>query len=145
MGVFLLYLGQFEYLYFTEYKDLVSLYFAEGISECVPYAISKAKEIGEETGTYPKIIAHRGAQWPRLLYYAETDGEEYLTNIRYKENGIEPYSFTSDGITFVNDIDLENIDPSAIYIFYFDSVDLFKKDFETTNFIDWYVGVPKVD
>lgn len=143
VSVFLLYFGQFEYLYFTEYKDLVSLYFAEGISECVPYAIEKAEEIYEETGTYPKIIAHRGAQWPRLLYYAETDGKEYLTNIQYKENGIEPYSFTSGGITFVNEIDMENIDTNAIYIFYYNTLDDFKDNFEVVNYIDWYVGVPK--
>lgn len=143
VGVFLLYFGQFEYLYFTEYKDLVSLYFAEGISECVPYAMEKAEEIHDATGSYPKIIAHRGAQWPRLLYYAETDGQEYLTNIQYKENGIEPYSFTSDGITFVNEIDMENIDPDAIYIFYYDTLEFFEQNYEVENFIDWYVGVPK--
>lgn len=142
VGVFLLYFGQFEYLYFTEYKDLVSLYFAEGISESVPYAMEKAEEIHDATGTYPKIIAHRGAQWPRLLYYAETDGQEYLTNIQYKENGIEPYSFTSDGITFVNEIDMENIDPDAIYIFYYDTLEFFEQNYEVENFIDWYVGVP---
>ncbi len=143
VGVFLLYLGQFVHLYFTEYRELISLWFAEGISESVPCAIEKAEEIEAQTGTCPKIIAHRGAQWPRLLYYAETDGQEYLTNIEYKENGIEPYSFTSDGITFVNGIDMGNIDKEAVYIFYYDSLESFQEDFETINFIDWYVGVPK--
>ena len=64
-------------------------------------------------------------------------------NIQYKENGIEPYSFTSDGITFVNDLDMENIDNNAIYIFYYNIVDTFQENFEVTQFIDWYVGVPK--
>lgn len=142
-GAFLLYFGQFEYLYFTEYKELVSLYFAEGVSESIPYAVDKAKEIGELTGTYPRVIVHRGTQWPRVLYYTETDGAEYLAHIQYKENGIEPYSYTSNGITIVNEIDLDNIDKDAIYVFYFDTLDVFRDDFEITEYIDWRVGVPK--
>lgn len=57
--------------------------------------------------------------------------------------GIEPYNYTSDGITIVNEIDPENIDKEAIYVFCFDTSDVFEDDFEVTHYIDWCVGVPK--
>lgn len=140
---FIIYFAQFEYLYFTEYRELISLYFAEGISECVPHAFEAAKEHAAQTGEDTTVVAHRGAQWPRLLYYTDTLGEEYLENIVYKENGIEPYSFTSDGITFINDLDLSKISTDNAYIFYYDSLPLFEEDFVTTQYNDWYVGIPK--
>ncbi|MBQ7954147.1 MAG: glycosyltransferase family 39 protein [Lachnospiraceae bacterium] len=141
--VFLLYFGQFEYLYFTEYKDLISLWFAEGISESVPHAFEAAKERAKETGESQTIVTHRGAQWPRLLYYTDTLGEEYLENVVYKENGIEPYSFTSDGVTFVNGFEEDEISTDNIYVFYYNTLHLFEEDFEVTQYIDWYVGIPK--
>jgi len=147
---FLLLFGQFEFLYFTEYRTLVSSYFAEGLSECIPHAFSAAKEYSLQTGENVTIAARRGVQWPRLLYYTDTYGEEYLENIVYKEDNIEPYSFTSDGITFINDLDLIGVSiydfeptPNTIYIFYWDNIYLFENEFVTTQYNDWYVAIPK--
>lgn len=142
-GIYMIFLVCFQYAYYTDYMDLVNAYFARGVRECVTYAMASDTALGDEYGFYPSIVAERGAQWPRLLLFSGITAPEYLENVTYKENNVEPASFQVDGITFINGIDYDNIDPTAIYIIYYTDVPDFQANYQITQFYDWYVAVPK--
>lgn len=133
VGIYLVALIGFQKSYYTDYKELVNAYFGQGIQESVEYAMEQNRD----------IIAERGVQWPRLLLFSKTLPSEYLAEAVYKENGIEPFSFRKDNITFYNGIDYENIRKDCVYIIYFTDVPVFEEAFQLTRFYDWYVAVPK--
>lgn len=143
-AAYLICLTGFQHAYYTDYKDLVSAYFAQGMQECVSYAMEMSTALGAPpNSSCPDIVVERGAQWPRLLLFSETTGPEYLEHVTYKENQVEPATFQKNGITFCNGIDYEHLRKDAIYIFYFPDVALFEEDFTLQQFYDWYVAVPK--
>jgi hypothetical protein len=107
----------FEHAYYTDYKDTVNAYFAQGVKECVEYAMNVSADMAQENGESPDIVAERGAQWSRLLLFS--------------------------GITFVNGIDYDSISPDSIYIIYYTDVPVFEADYDLTQFYDWYVAVPR--
>lgn len=118
----------------------MSAYFAEGVEDCVHYALEQcsAREIDS-------IIVEKGAQWPRLLLYTETLPSQYLSSVIYNV-APAPASFeTEDGIRIHIGIDYENIRSESIYIIYYIDVPDFENDFTLTPFHDWYVAVPKQD
>lgn len=137
---FCVYFGQFWFHYTTDYKELASLYYAEGLVQ----ALDDACEVAEEKrGEDFSIVFDRGAQWTRVLYATEVDGAEYLDSVVYKENGIEPFSYTNKGISFYNGIDYEQIDENNIYIFYGYDLELFSKNFQVVQYNDWYLAYNK--
>lgn len=138
--VYLICLGFFQKDYYTDYREVVSAYFAEGVEDCVHYALEQcsAREIDS-------IIVEKGAQWPRLLLYTETLPSQYLSSVIYNV-APAPASFeTEDGIRIHIGIDYENIRSESIYIIYYIDVPDFENDFTLTPFHDWYVAVPKQD
>jgi hypothetical protein len=141
----MLYLVFFQKAYYTDYMELVNAYFAQGVRECVEYAMDASASIaGSETGiSAPSIVVERGAQWPRLLLFSHITAPEYLANVTYKENMVEPASFKIGDTTFINGIDYDNIDASAIYIIYYPDVADFQDSYDIIGFYDWYVAVPK--
>jgi hypothetical protein len=143
--VYMLYLVFFQKAYYTDYMELVNAYFAQGVRECVEYAMDASASIaGSETGiSAPSIVVERGAQWPRLLLFSHITAPEYLANVTYKENMVEPASFKIGDTTFINGIDYDNIDASAIYIIYYPDVADFQDSYDIIGFYDWYVAVPK--
>ncbi|MCH5343484.1 MAG: glycosyltransferase family 39 protein [Acetatifactor sp.] len=140
---YLVFLVGFEYTYYTDYMVTVNAYFAQGVRECVDYAMEQSLERTDENGSHPYIVAERGAQWPRLLLFSGITGPEYLAHVTYKENQVEPATFQVDGITFQNGINYEHLDPNAIYIIYFTDAPVFEDNFNLAQFYDWYVAVPK--
>lgn len=133
----------FQHAYYTNYMDTVNTYFAKGLRECVERAMEESTEGTTEDGRRPDILFERSAQWPRLLLFSGITGSEYLEYVSYKENHVEPASFQTDGITFVNGIDYANLRKDAIYIIYFPNAALFEGDFTLQKFYDWYVAIPK--
>jgi hypothetical protein len=145
--VYIIYLICFQQAYYTDYMNLVNSYFARGVQECVDYALNTAETYVSTADSQitPTIIVERGAQWPRLLLFSGITAPEYLADVSYKENMVEPASFKVNGVTFINGIDYENIDYSAIYIIYYTDVEAFGADYDITGFYDWYVAVPKLN
>ncbi len=134
--VYLACLIGFQKDYYGEYKQLVNAYFAEGLEECVDYALTVCEETGLDT-----ITVEKGAQWPRLLLYTQTLPSEYLESVVY-DVAPAPASFKSDDILIRTRIDYENISKESVYIIYFIDVDTFENDFDLQNFGDWFVAVP---
>lgn len=143
-AVYLLCLAGFQHSYYTDYKKLLNAYFAQGVQECVLFAMESSAAQGALDGSCPDIIVERAAQWPRLLLFSETTGPEYLEYVTFKTDhtGVEPATFQKNGITFINGIDYDNLRKDAVYIFYFPDLALFEEDFTTRQFYDWYVAVP---
>lgn len=141
--VYIICLTSFQQEYYTDYRELVNAYFAQGVQECVTYAMEESSAIGAHLTAPPDIIVERGAQWPRLLLFSEVTGPEYLEHVTYKENHIEPATFQKNGITFYNGIDYDNLRENAIYIIYFVDVPLFEENYTLQQFYDWYVAIPK--
>lgn len=138
IAIYLLCLTLFQKDYYTDYRAVVSAYFAEGVDDCVDYALEQcsAKDIDS-------LIAETGAQWPRLLLYTETLPSQYLSSVIYTVEPV-PASFEiSSGICIHVGIDYDNIDYNSIYIIYYIDVPTFENDFTLTQFHDWYVAVPK--
>ncbi|MBQ7920138.1 MAG: glycosyltransferase family 39 protein [Lachnospiraceae bacterium] len=134
--VYSLNLIAFQKDYYTDYSETLNAYFAEGVKESLEYVM----EVNEEE---KDVIIDRGAQWPRMLLFTKTRAKDYLADVVYKENGVEPYRFVSKGVTYFNGIDVENIDKSAYYVLYYNIKEYFEQDFELIAFADWYVAVPK--
>lgn len=135
-AVYLLCLLLFQIDYYTDYRQLVSAYFAEGLEECVDFAWEQCQEKGITT-----ITAEKGAQWPRLLLYTETLPSEYLATVVY-DVAPAPASYETKGIHINTRINYDNINQESIYILYYTDVPVFEKDFALTQFHDWYVAVP---
>lgn len=127
----------FQIDYYTDYKQLVSAYFAQGVKECVNYALEQCDETGLKT-----ITVEKGAQWPRLLLYTETLPSQYLSSVVY-DVAPAPAAFTTgDGIRIQTRINYDALSPESIYIIYYTDVPVFEKDYTLSQFYDWYVAVP---
>lgn len=137
-AVYLICLLLFQRDYYGSYSQVVNAYFAQGIEECVDFALAKCEEYNLST-----ITVEKGAQWPRLLLHTETSPSSYLASVEYDVAPAPGAFVTDDGIRVNTRINYENINQSSIYIIYFIDVELFSKDFELTQFYDWYVAVPK--
>lgn len=136
--VYLLCLTLFQKDYYTDYRELVSAWFAEGVDECVDFALEECSSRHIDT-----IYAEMGTQWPRLLLYTETLPSQYLSTVIY-DNAPNPASFEIDGgIRIHMGIDTGSIDHESVYIIYFIDVQAFEDAFTLTRFHDWYVAVPK--
>lgn len=137
-AAFLICLAFFQRDYYTDYRKVVNAYFAEGVEDCVHYAMEQCS-----AGHIDSIITEKGAQWPRLLLYTETLPSQYLSSVIYNI-APAPASFeTGDGISIHVGIDYDNISSESIYIIYYVDVPDFENDFTLTRFHDWYVAVPK--
>ena len=137
-AVYLVCLVLFRRDYYTSYKEVVNAYFAEGLEECVDYALEQCEELGLST-----ITAEKGAQWPRLLLYTETLSSQYLSSVEYDVAPAPAAFTTSDQIRVNTRINYDDINQQSIYIIYFTDVPTFEADFNLTQFHDWYVAVPK--
>lgn len=136
--LYLVCLALFQRDYYTDYRTLVSAYFAEGVDDCVDFALEQCA-----ASHIDSLIAEKGAQWPRLLLYTETLPSQYLTSVIY-DSAPTPASFeTGDGIRVHVGIDYDSIDRKSIYILYYTDAADFENDFTLTRFHDWYVAVPK--
>lgn len=135
-AIYLICLLLFQIDYYTDYRRLVSAYFAEGLEDCVDFALDLCREKSITT-----ITVEKGAQWPRLLFYTETLPSEYLASVVY-DVAPAPASFETNGIHINTRINYNNISQESIYIIYFTDVPVFEKDFVLTQFHDWYVAVP---
>lgn len=135
-AIYLICLLMFQIDYYTDYRQLVSAYFAEGLEDCVDFALDQCREKSITT-----ITVEKGAQWPRLLFYTETLPSEYLASVVY-DVAPAPASFETNGIHINTRINYDNISQESIYIIYFTDVPVFEKDFVLTQFHDWYVAVP---
>lgn len=127
----------FQRDYYTDYRQLVGAYFAEGLEECVAYAWDKCSE-----KNISNIVAEKGAQWPRLLLYTETLPSDFLDSVIY-DVPPAPESFETKGIHIQTRIHYDNINQESIYIIYFTDIPVFEKDFDLVGFHDWYVAVPR--
>lgn len=136
--LYLLCLALFQRDYYTDYRALVGAWFAEGVEDCVDYALEQCAANNIDT-----LITEKGAQWPRLLLYTETLPSQYLSSVVY-DVAPNPASFEiSSGIRIHVGIDHDNISSESVYIIYFIDVPDFEDDFTLTRFHDWYVAVPK--
>ncbi len=139
VAVYLFCLILFQRDYYTDYKELVGAYFAEGLEDCLQYAQAQCETLGIDT-----ITVEKGAQWPRLLMYTETLPSRYLASVTYDEYPAPARFDTNEGIHINTRINYEEITQESIYIFYEFDVPTFEKDFELTCYGGhWYVGVPK--
>ena len=155
-GIYLLCLVFFQHSYYTDYRELVSDYFGQGVEEAVDFAVEQSEKSALQTVSVPgrvkagtsqkrvlrDIVVEKGAQWPRVLLFSETEAPEYLENVEYAARPA-PARFSADGITFHFGVDLKNIRKDSIYIIYYNAVQSFRKNFNLTRFYDWYVAVPK--
>ena len=131
-------LAGFQRDYYTEYQKTVNAYFGQGIEECVEYAM----EVCQNTGCR-EITVEKGAQWPRLLLFTKTLPSQYLGTVEY-DVAPAPASFeTGQGIRIRTRIDYADLSEESLYIIYSYDVDTFSKDYNLTQFYDWYVAVPK--
>lgn len=138
--IYLLCLALFQKDYYTDYRALVGAWFAEGVDECVEYALEQCD--ANNIGT---LTAEKGAQWPRLLLYTETLPSQYLSSVIY-DAAPNPASFElSNGIRIQVGIDHDDINSESIYIIYFIDAPEFENEFILTRFHDWYVAVPKTE
>lgn len=136
--IYLFCLILFQKDYYTDYSTIVSVYFGEGVGNCVNYAMEQCSLNHIDT-----LITEKAAQWPRLLLYTETLPSQYLSTVTY-DVPPTPASFTTDsGVRVHVGIDYDNIDCESIYIIYYIDVPVFENDFNLTKFHDWYVAVPK--
>lgn len=155
-GIYLICLLFFQRSYYTDYKELVSDYFGQGVEEAVDFAMEQSEKSTLQAvsaqgrvkaGASRKrilrdIVVEKGAQWPRVLLFSETEAPEYLENVEYASRPA-PAKFSKDGITFHIGVDQKNIRKDRIYIIYYNAVQSFRKNFNLTRFYDWYVAVPK--
>ena len=138
--LYLLCLALFQRDYYTDYRTLVGAWFAEGVEDCMEYALEQCSSNDIDT-----LITEKGAQWPRLLLYTETLPSQYLSSVIY-DVAPNPASFElSNGIRIQVGIDHDNINSECIYIIYFIDAPEFENDFILTRFHDWYVAVPKTE
>lgn len=137
VGIYLACLIGFQKDYYTDYKEVVNAYFAEGLEECVDFAVYACEKNGWNT-----ITAEKGTQWPRLILYTETLPSEYLESVVY-DKAPAPASFVADDILIRTRIDYDAISTDSVYIIYFTDEQIFSKNFEMTRFGDWFVAVPK--
>lgn len=135
--VFLCCLVLFERDYFTEYATLTKAYYAEGVEDCVEYALAQCEETGLTT-----ITAEKATQWPRLLLYTQTLPSQYFATVTYDVAPAPAAFTTTDGIRINTRLDYENISTDSIYILYYTGAESFSGDFTLTQFEDWYVAVP---
>ena len=122
----------FQKDYYGDYRELLSSYYVEGMEDAVQFAMQQGDE----------IVVERGAQWPRILFFSRTLPSEYLEKVQIRIN-TEPSQFSDGENTFYITIDYENIDKEKVYIIYYPDREIFEKDFELTQFREWYVAVPK--
>lgn len=130
--VFSICLILFQKDYYGDYERLLSDWYMEGVEEAVEFAM----ESGDE------IVADRGIQWPRVLWFSRTLPSEYLESVVIR-HGTEPAQFSDGENTFYITIDYEKIDKEKVYIIYYPDKELFEKDYELTQFKNWYVAVPR--
>ena len=88
------------------------------------------------------VSVNEGLKYPHVLLATETGAAEYLDTLVYSEALPAPKQFDCGGVTFYMSIDYENISDDMAYVLYFTDIDLFK-DYDLTQFHDWYVAVPK--
>ncbi len=136
-AAYLLCLFLFQRDYYTDYRRLAGAYYAQGLEECVDYALNQCK-----ASNISVITAEKGAQWPRLLLYTKTLPSEYLASVTY-DVPPAPASFETKGIHVNTRIDYNALNQDSIYIIYYTDLEVFEKDFILTGFFDWYVAVPR--
>lgn len=112
IAIYFVNLMAFQKDYYTDFRKTLNAYYAEGVQEAIEY-VAYANAKGES------VYIDRGAQWPRMLLFTKTLPSEFLEEVVYKENGVEPYSFVSKEVTYYNGIDLEHINKAAYYILYY--------------------------
>lgn len=135
---FLVYFVLFWRDYCTDYKDLVETYWGIGVEDCIYYAMDVC-----ENSDIKKITVEKAAQWPKFLLYTGTTSEEFMQNPVFESYPI-PWSFQkNNGITIQTRIDYESVSDDSVFIIYFTDYDVFKENFDLTQFRDWYVAVPK--
>lgn len=125
----------FEVIYYTDYKELVSAFFQEGSLEAVRAAFSYAKENSMD------VYIDDALKYPNVLLYTETTAEEYLEKIIYSDSLPAPAQFTKDNVTFhmgVPDLPPQN---NCVYIVY-SGVEEKYSSFHLTQFYYWYLAVP---
>lgn len=139
LAVYFICLTLFQRDYYTSYLKVADAYLAAGVKECVYYALDACENTGLHT-----ITVEQGAQWPRLLLFTEILPSDYLATVEYDPNMYPaPASFSYNGIRINTRINYKFINPESIYIIYYTDVPLLEKDYDLTQFYDWYVAVPK--
>lgn len=136
--VYLLCLTLFQRDYYTSYRQLVNAYFAEGVEECVTYALTRCSETGLSS-----VTAEKGTQWPRLLLFTQTLPSDYFASVEYDVYPAPAAFTTHDGVRINTRISYDALSRESVYIIYYTDVPLFENDYELTQFCDWYVAVPK--
>lgn len=124
---------QFQMVYHSSYKEMVSAYFQEGSEKAVKFAMEQARSKNCE------IQVEDALKYPSVLLFAEVDAGEYLSHVEYSECRPKPASFVGKGITFRLGIDWEDIDTSRVYVFYEADKDKFR-EFRLQQFHYWYVA-----
>lgn len=135
--VYLVYLLLFQIDYYTDYRQIASAYFAEGLEECIDFAQEQCAEKNISV-----ISVEKAAQWTRLLLYTETLPSAYLSSVVY-DIPPTPASFDTGGLHINTRINYDALTRESIYIFYFTDKSYFEDDFILTRFYDWYVAVPR--
>jgi len=133
-GMFLLFLKD----YFGEYRNLVNAYFAEGVGECVEYAM----QICEERDI-SMLTVEKGTQWPRILLYSHTTPSQFFTEHLVYDEAPAPWSYRKENLLIQTRIDYSAITKDSVYIIYFTDYDLFSEEFDMVSIADWYVAIPK--
>ena len=136
-AVYLFCLVMFQRDYYTDYRQVAAAYYGDGLQECVDFAFDQCAEQNLTT-----ITVEKGVQWPRLLLFTETLPSEYLATVVY-DDPPAPDSFETHGIHINTWIDYDAINHESIYIIYFVDGPFFENEFTLTQFMDWYVAVPK--
>ena len=128
----------FQKAYYTTYRAIASAYFQEQLDDAVRFAQKTAQEHGLN------VSVNAGLKYPNMLLALETSPTEYLETIVYDPNDMpSPAQFNSDGVTFYIGTDLNNLKKDTIYILYYTETTYFEKDYVLTQYLDWYVAVPK--
>ena len=131
VGIYTVCLVLFQKDYYGDYRKLVSSYYHAGVKGAVEYAMEQGDE----------IMVERGAQWPRVLFYSRTTPKQYLSSVVYS-TAPEPAEFSDGENTFYINTNYEDIDMEKVYIIYFSQKEPFERNFELTQFEEWYVAVP---
>ena len=127
----------FQRKYYTDFAETLDAYFGKGVQEAVEFAMERSGHDGVSSD----IIVETGLQFPRLLLFSGITPSEYLADVVYRSFPA-PASFKKGEMTFRIGIDYDSIQKDAVYIIYYDDMEVFAPDFELTQFADWYVAVP---
>lgn len=135
VAIYLYNFGGFEAIYYSDYKELSSIYFQEGSKEAVNAAFAYAQENSMD------VYISDALKYPNVLLYTETTAAEYLEKVIYSDSLPAPAQFTKDNVTF--HMGIPDIAPlnDSVYIIYVSETDEFA-DFHLTQYQYWYLAVP---